>query len=81
MILELLEKKYGKAFFSTTREKLNFKVTIEGAKIQPNEFIELTVNDLGINRVLARVKDVSHNIGRNSWTTELNMEEDDTSIN
>jgi len=76
-----LGEKYGRAFFSTNREKLNFKVTIEGAKIQPNEFIELTVKDLGINRVLARVKDVSHNIGRNSWTTELNMEEDDTSIN
>ena len=71
---------FAASYFSTNREKANFKVTIEGAKIRPNEFVELTIQDVGINQALARVKDVSHNIQRTSWTTELNMEEDDTRI-
>jgi prophage tail gpP-like protein len=72
---------FGQSFFSTNREKLRFRLSIEGSKIQPGEFAELTIQDLGINKALARISDVQHTIDGKSWTTELTMEEDDTEIN
>jgi len=72
---------FGQSFFSTNREKLKFRLSIEGSKIQPGEFAELTIQDLGINKALARISDVQHTIDGKSWTTELTMEEDDTEIN
>lgn len=71
---------WAESYFGTVREKLEFSVTLEGTKIQPNDLVNLTLEDLGINQAVVRVKNVQHNITRNSWTTQLTLEEDDSEI-
>lgn len=52
------------------------KVTITGLKLNPGILVKFTSSSLGMYNLSLRVKDITHNINQNSWTTTLDLEED-----
>jgi hypothetical protein len=73
-------QEWAEAYFAGQKEKMGMKVTLKGVKVNPGEAFALVVNDLGLNNIAVRVKDVRHAITKNSWQTTLTLEEDDSAI-
>jgi len=73
-------EKQATSWFSGKREKLKLRITLDGTRLRPNDLISLTCRDVGINGAKLRIKGITQNISKNSWTTQLQAEEDDNPI-
>jgi len=64
-------------WFRLQDSRWNFDVQIDGANIEPLDIVFLTATDIGVNTFPLRIKDITHNITPQHWTTTLKLEEDE----
>tara|TARA_Y100000004_G_scaffold73969_1_gene83083 strand:+ start:1027 stop:2667 length:1641 start_codon:yes stop_codon:yes gene_type:complete len=76
-IKDLARNEYAQEFFRFQNPRWTAKVLIEGANISPLGLVNLTAQDIGVNSFPLRIKDITHSLGKSTWTTNINLEEDE----
>ena len=55
-------------------------ITLPGTVVNPGDLLRVTDGQTGVNNQLIRVVNVTHNVGKNQWSTTLEVEEDEKTI-
>ncbi len=71
---------YAPEYFKYQNPRWQITVATEGMNINPLSLVNLTAQDIGINNFALRVKDITQQLDKSSWTTTLKLEEDELKV-